>query len=543
MKCILKKWLFLTAILICSFSVKSQSVKYPLVPFPNSLIEKSGEFKLTKNTKVFIQKQSPELKQAADFFNTLVKQSIGVELSYTSKANRNVISFYEDLAITNNEGYELDVNSNQIAIKYKTPTGAFYALQTLRQLMSPEIEGKSSIKSFIVPAVKIQDAPRFAYRGFMLDVARHFQPLEVIKKYIDLLAFYKINTLHFHLTDDQGWRIEIKKYPKLQEIAAWRKETRVGHRRDTPEVYDGKPHGGFYTQEQLKDLVEYAKRKSITIIPEIELPGHSHAVLAAYPELGCKDTTYQVSTNWGVHSDVYCPNEVTFTFLKDVLAEVMEIFPSKYIHIGGDEVPKDRWKESAYAQELIKKHRLVDENGLQSFFIKQIEDYLAIKGRSIIGWDEMLDGGVSDNATIMTWHVGKVGVAASQGNKEIMTTNSHLYLDYYQTKDGRKREPVAIGNYLPLKKVYSYEPIPENLATEHHKNILGVQANLWTEYISTPSHIDNMTFPRLCALSEIAWSKPERKNYSDFLLRLNQNLKHLEKLEVNFSKYHLDESP
>jgi hexosaminidase len=540
---ILNKWLFLSMILICSLSGKSQSVTYPLVPLPNSLIEKAGEFELTKSTKIYLQKETADLKQSIEFFNNLLKQSAGFELNYTSKANKNVIAFYEDLAITNNEGYELEVNPTHITIKYKTSTGAFYALQTLRQLVSSEIEGKSIMKSFIVPAVEIKDAPRFAYRGFMLDVARHFQPLEVVKKYIDLLAFYKINTLHFHLTDDQGWRIEIKKYPKLQQIAAWRKETRVGHRRDSLEIYDGIPHGGYYTQNELKDLVSYAKKRSITIIPEIELPGHSHAVLAAYPELGCRDTTYQVSTNWGVHPDVYCPNEVTFTFLKDVLSEVIEIFPSKYIHIGGDEVPKDRWKASAYSQELIKKHNLVDENGLQSYFIKQIEDFLRTKGRSIIGWDEMLDGGVSDNATIMTWHVGKVGVAASNGNKEIMTTNSHLYFDYYQTKDGRKREPVAIGNYLPLKKVYSYEPIPENLAPEHQKNIIGVQANLWTEYISTPSHIDNMTFPRLCALSEIAWSQPQKKKYADFLLRLNQNLKHLEKLEVNFSKYHLEEIP
>lgn len=541
MNYILKKWLLLTAILIYTISVKSQSVKYPIVPFPNSLIEKSGKFKLTKNTGIFIQKESSELKQTIIFFNALVKQSVGFELSYTSKPNKNVIRFYEDLSITNNEGYELNVNPYHITIKYKTVTGALYALQTLRQLISYEIEGLSNLKSFSIPAVEIKDAPRFAYRGFMLDVARHFQPLEVVKKYIDLLAFYKINTFHFHLTDDQGWRIEIKKYPKLQEIAAWRKETRVGHRRDSVEIYDGKPHGGYYTQDQLKDLVEYARQRAITIIPEIELPGHSHAVLAAYPELGCKDTTYQVSTNWGVHRDVYCPNELTFTFLKDVLAEVIEIFPSKYIHIGGDEVPKDRWKESAYAQELIKRHQLKDENGLQSYFIKQIEDFLATKGRSIIGWDEMLDGGVSNNTTIMTWHVGKVGVAASLGNKEIMTTNSHLYFDYYQTKEGRKREPVAIGNFLPLSKVYSYEPVPENLAPQHHKNIIGVQANLWTEYISTPSHMEHMTFPRLSALAEIAWSNPEKKNYSDFLLRLHQNLKHLEKLEVNFSKYHLEE--
>jgi hexosaminidase len=409
--------------------------------------------------------------------------------------------------------------------------------------MPADIEAPGSgLRKFPIPAVAIADAPRFAYRGVMFDVGRYFYPLSFLKEYIDVLALYKINTFHLHLTEDQGWRVEIKKYPKLQEISAWRKESIVGHYSDKPRKYDGKRHGGFYTQEELKDLVKYAQDRFITIIPEIEMPGHSQAVLAAYPQFGCKDTTYEVSTTWGVHKDVFCPNEATFTFLEDVLTEVMEIFPSKLIHIGGDEVPKDRWKESAYAQELIRKHDLKDEHGLQSYFIQRMEKFLNSKGRAIIGWDEILEGGLAPNATVMSWRGEKGGIAAArQKHPVIMTPNTYLYLDYYQTKEGRKKEPVAIGGFLPLEKVYSFNPVPAALTAEEAQYILGPQANIWTEYISTPEQAFHMTYPRACALAEVAWTPQAQKDYSDFSRRLKQHVRHLEKRQVKYAPYFLEE--
>jgi hexosaminidase len=300
-------------------------------------------------------------------------------------------------------------------------------------------------------------------------------------------------------------------------------------------------HGGFYTQAELKELVKYAQDRFITIIPEIEMPGHSQAVLAAYPQFGCKDTTYQVSTNWGVHKDVFCPNESTFTFLEDVLTEVMDIFPSKFIHIGGDEVPKDRWKKSAYAQELIQKHNLKDEHGLQSYFIQRMEKFVNAKGRAIIGWDEILEGGLAPNATVMSWRGEQGGIAAAkEKHNVIMTPNTYLYLDYYQTKAGRKGEPLAIGGFLPLEKVYSFNPVPAALTAEEAKYILGAQANVWTEYIATPEQAYHMTFPRACALAEVAWTPAEQKDYGDFIRRLNQNVQHLEKRQVKYARYFQD---
>ncbi|WP_205500067.1 beta-N-acetylhexosaminidase [Rufibacter psychrotolerans] len=532
--------LLVVGLLLFASSGKAQQPhRYPIIPRPAKLTEKPGTFFITPNTKVYVKGGGPEIEKVADNFKTQLRETTGFSLQATSAPGKNAIAFIVDASIQEREGYRLSITNKNITLAFKTAPGAFLGVQTIRQLLPASPTGKK----VPLPAVEIEDAPQFGYRGFMLDVARHFQPLDFLKRYVDLLAFYKVNTFHLHLTDDQGWRMEIKKYPKLQEISAWRKETRVGHRRDEQVLFDGKPHGGYYTQEQLKELVAYAQERFITIIPEIDMPGHSQAVLAAYPELGCKDTTYQVSTSWGVHKDVYCPNPATFQFLEDVLTEVIAIFPSKYIHIGGDEVPKDRWKESAYAQSLIKEHNLKDENGLQSYFMRRMEDFMISKGRSIIGWDEIMEGGVSKTATVMSWHMGQVGAAARGGNDEIMVANAHLYFDYYQTKEGRKREPVAIGNFLPLEKVYAFNPIPQDLDAAAAKRVLGVQANLWTEYVPTAAHAEQMTFPRLCALAEIAWAAPERKNYADFIQRLGQNLKHLDKLKVNYAKYYLEQLP
>ncbi|RNI29912.1 beta-N-acetylglucosaminidase [Rufibacter immobilis] len=513
--------------------------RYAIIPKPVKLTPAKGEFTLTSKTKLILGSSVPELKTATDFLVNLVESSAGYKMEYGTQAKKNTIAFTLDNTISNEEGYRLEVTTKKITVAAKTPKGAFLAIQTLRQLLPTTIETKNSgQKSFKIPAVSIEDAPRFAYRGMMLDVARHFQPIDFVKKYIDLLAFYKINTFHFHLTEDQGWRIEIKKYPKLQEIAAWRNETKVGHRRETEKGYDGKRHGGYYTQEELKDLVKYAQNRFITVIPEIEMPGHSMAALAAYPELGCKDTTYQVAGTWGVFKDIYCPNEVTFKFLEDVLTEVMAIFPSKYIHIGGDEAPKDVWKQSARAQEVMQREGLKDEHELQSYFIQRMEKFLNAKGRAIIGWDEILEGGLAPNATVMSWRGEKGGIAAAkQRHDVIMTPNSHLYFDHYQTKQGIKNEPLAIGGFLPLDKVYSYNPVPKSLTPEEAKHVLGVQANLWSEYIPTKEHAEHMAFPRACALAEVAWTPVESKDYTDFISRLEQNLKRLDNLKVNYSTY------
>jgi hexosaminidase len=536
--------LLLLAAFFCLNAGLSAQERYAIIPKPVKLEPQKGTFKLNENTRIVLQATDPQLKTASDFLVGLVAHAAGYRLAYGDKPGKNTISFALDKTIANEEGYQLVVTPKAVTVKASTPKGAFLAIQTLRQLMPADIEAKDSgLHKFAIPAVVIEDAPRFAYRGVMFDVGRYFFPISFLKEYIDLLALYKINTFHLHLTEDQGWRVEIKKYPRLQEISAWRKESIVGHYSDKPRQYDGKRHGGYYTQDELKDLVKYAQDRFITIIPEIEMPGHSQAVLAAYPQFGCKENaTYEVSTTWGVHKDVFCPNEATFTFLEDVLTEVMEIFPSKYIHIGGDEVPKDRWKESAYAQELIKKHDLKDEHGLQSYFIQRMEKFLNSRGRAIIGWDEILEGGLAPNATVMSWRGEKGGIAAAKEKHQvIMTPNTYLYLDYYQTKEGRKKEPVAIGGFLPLEKVYSYNPIPAALTPEEAKYILGTQANVWTEYIPNREQALHMTFPRASALAEVAWTPLEQKDYNDFIRRLNQHVLHLEKRQVKFAPYFQEE--
>ncbi|TZF86372.1 beta-N-acetylhexosaminidase (plasmid) [Pedobacter sp. BS3] len=518
-----------------------ESERYPLIPKPVKLVPGKGYFDITAKTKVILDNNNPALKTAAGFLIELIEHSTGYKLGYGNKGNhKNSICFSIDNTIVNDEGYQLSVTGKIVMINYKTPRGAFWAVQTLRQLMPPDVETKDGhVKNLTIPAVQIEDTPRFAYRGALLDVARHFFSVEFIKKYIDALSFYKINTLHLHLNDDQGWRIAIEKYPRLQTVAAWRKETLVGHRLDVPEKFDGKPHGGYYTRQQLEDLVAYAGKHFMTIIPEIDVPGHSQAILAAYPNLGCKaDTTYEVSTRWGVHKEILCPKEETFKFLEDVLTEVMDIFPSKYIHIGGDEVPKDRWKESAYCQNLIRTLNLKDEHGLQSYFIGRLEKFLNSKGREIIGWDEILEGGLAPNATLMSWHGEKGGIAAARQNHQvIMTPSAYTYVNLYQTKD-RKQEPFSNGGFLPLEKVYSYNPVPAGLTPDEARYILGTQACLWTEYVTNERDAEFMTFPRACALAEVGWTSLAQKDYNGFLRRLNYNLRHLDKMKMDFFKYY-----
>ena len=412
----------------------------------------------------------------------------------------------------------MEVQPEVITIEASTQAGAFYAVQSLIQLTRPW-ERKTGEQSFAIPSGRIEDAPAFKYRGMLLDVGRHWFPVAFIKQFLDLMARYKMNTFHWHLTEDQGWRIEIKKYPKLQEVAAWRKETMVGHLENPPHRWDGQPYGGFYTQDEIREIVEYARVRSITVIPEIELPGHAQAAIAAYPELGCLDKPLEVATKWGISPNVYCPSEQTFRFLEDVLTEVMELFPSEYIHIGGDECPKEQWKTSAFCQQIIRDNGLTDEFELQSWFVSRIERFLNSKGKLIIGWDEILEGGLAPHATVMSWRGEKGGIeAAMMGHDVIMTPEEYCYFDKYQALG--PDEPLAQGGFVPLEKVYSYNPLPKELPAEKHVHVLGAQGSVWTEYIRTSEQIDYMVYPRMQALAEVLWSGRRRDGFEDFVTRL-----------------------
>jgi hexosaminidase len=423
------------------------------------------------------------------------------------------------------EGYRLEVRGDGIRIDGADDAGIFYALQTVRQLRRTD---------GAVPAVRIEDAPRFPYRGLHLDVGRHFFPVDVVKRYLDHMAGLKLNTFHWHLTEDQGWRIQILRYPRLTEVGSCRAETVVEKNYD-PFVGDGTPHCGFYTQDQVRDVVAYAAERHITVIPEIEMPGHSMAALAAYPELACTDGPYEVSTTWGIHSDILCPKEETFTFLEGVLTEVMDLFPSRYIHIGGDEAPRIRWEESDAAQAVIRREGLADEHELQSWFIRRIETFLNANGRLIIGWDEILEGGLAPNATVMSWRGTEGGIAAArQGHDVIMAPSRHLYFDFYQGPQGG--EPMASdwsGHALPIEDVYAFDPMPAELTPDEAMHVLGAQANLWTEFIATEDHLEYMLFPRVLALAEMVWTPAERRSWDDFALRLPERIRALRASGVN----------
>ena len=423
------------------------------------------------------------------------------------------------------ESYRLDINSGGATVTAPDSAGLFYALQTLRQL----VEAAPTVR-----AITINDAPRFGYRGLHLDVARHFMPVDFVKRYIDLLARHKLNVFHWHLTEDQGWRIEIKKYPRLTEIGSCRRETQVAKNR-TPYVGDATPHCGFYTQEQVRDVVEYARRRHVTVIPEIEMPGHSVAALAAYPELGCTPGPFEVRTTWGVDENVFCPTERTFQFIDDVLAEVTALFPSRYIHIGADEVPKTRWRASAVAQDIMRRENLATPEALQSWFVRRVERMLIARGRRLIGWDEILEGGLAPEATVMSWRGSAGGIAAArEGHDVIMSPNSHLYFDYYQSDP--RDEPLAIGGLLPLRKVYEFDPVPDSLTAEQAKHILGAQANVWTEYLKTPAMVEYMTYPRALALAEMNWSPQASRSWESFQQRLPYALRSLDRLGVNYRR-------
>lgn len=500
-----------------------------IIPQPNELTVNEGQLILGKTIGI---SSNEAFKVSIDF----LKQYIENYSDFTVEDGKD-IQFVFGAEIESDEEYLLSVTPETIKISAKTDHGALYAVQTLRQLLSSGFEnGSSTDNKITIPCLVIKDGPQFSYRGMHLDVGRHMYSVDFIKKYIDALAMLKMNTFHWHLTEDQGWRIEIKKYPKLQEVAAYRDETLVGHYSDQPHQFDGKKYGGYYTQEQIKDIVTYAQERFVTIIPEIELPGHSQAAIAAYPELGCTGEQVEVATKWGVFEEIYCPKEETFKFLEDVLDEVLELFPSKYIHIGGDEAPKTSWKNCDHCQDLIKKEGLQDEHELQSYFIKRIENYLNSKGRQIIGWDEILEGGLAPNATVMSWRGTQGAIAAAQQFHDVvMTPTSHCYFDYYQSEN--ENEPLAIGGYLPLEKVYSFNPIPVELTIEQSKFIIGAQGNVWTEYMPSEKQVEYMAFPRMLAMSEVVWTNPKNKNYKDFVKRVEHFHKRLDALDINYANH------
>lgn len=520
----------------------AENTPLSIVPQPAKVTRTDGAFAVTSRTQIIVPNGDSGFQAVAQLLSDRLKldgTKVAVIDLNASKSTTNVIFFIKtDKNEVGTEGYKLTVAPQQINITAATEQGAFYAIQTLFQMLPSDIYSEKTVKktSWKVPCANIEDRPRYAYRGLHLDVSRHFFPVAFVKKYIDLLSVHKMNTFHWHLTDDQGWRIEIKKYPKLTEIGGFRKETLNGHYSVQPQTYDGQRYGGFYTQAEIKDVIAYANARFVTIIPEIEMPGHALAALSAYPELGCEPTKkYEAATKWGVFTDVFCPSETTFSFLQDVLTEVMDLFPSKYIHIGGDECPKTAWKNSAFCQDLMKKEGLKDEHELQSYFIRRMEKFVNSKGKRIIGWDEILEGGLAPNATVMSWRGTEGGIAAAQENHDVvMTPGTHCYFDYYQANP--ETEPVAIGGLITLEKVYGYEPTPEVLTAEQGKYVLGAQGNVWTEYMKTSDYVEYMVYPRAVALSEVLWSPKSKRDYVDFVKRLSTHFKRLDRLNVNYAK-------
>ena len=517
---------------------------YKVVPLPNeiNLEAEATPFKLTKKTTVAYPEGNDLLKRDAEFLSQYVQQATGYALKTQALAEgqslKSAITLALDPSIENTEGYTLTTTADGINIAGKTAQGVFYGVQTLRKAIPAEAQGAN----IILPAGKITDAPRFGYRGMHLDVGRHFFSVDFVKEYIDLLALHNMNAFHWHLTEDQGWRIEIKKYPELTKVGSVRAQTLVGHLgRDS--VYDGTPYGGFFTQEEAREIVAYAAERYINVIPEIDLPGHMLAALASYPELGCTGGPYKVAEEWGIFPDVLCiGNENAMVFLENVLGEICDIFPSKYIHIGGDEAPRVRWHDcpkcQAKAKELglkaDKEHSIEDR--LQSYCMARMEKYLNERGRQIIGWDEILEGDVAPNATVMSWRGVKGGIKASEmGHDVIMTPNTYCYFDYYQSED-KENEPLAIGGFLPIEKTYNYNPT-EGLDEKAASHILGVQANVWTEYIGTEEYLEYMTLPRMDAISEVQWMQNDKKNYECFLKRVEKMRAFYDRDGKNYAKH------
>ncbi|MFD1630913.1 beta-N-acetylhexosaminidase [Pseudopedobacter beijingensis] len=514
-------WLLLTSL---TQLTAQNNTSLGIIPAPVKVIIGDGSYPLSSKIGV----------EFVGFNNTNSLAKFVGQLSFIDLQQRPGLKLILDKSLAiKEEGYLLSVKKDEISIRSTTERGVFYGLQSLLQIVNTNQSN--------IPFLEIEDYPRFAYRGMHLDVARHLFPVSFIKEYIDMLAYYKLNTFHWHLTEDQGWRIEIKKYPKLTTIGGFRDQTLIGYLRNNPKQYDNERYGGFYTQEEVKEVVAYAASKYITVVPEIEMPGHALAALSAYPELACgkNPTSFKAAYEWGVFDDVFCAGkEQTFKFLQDVLDEVLPLFPSEYIHIGGDECPKTKWKTCEFCQKRIQKEKLKDEHELQSYFIQRMEKYLNKKGRQIIGWDEILEGGLAPNATVMSWRGTKGGIAAAKlSHKVIMTPGPYLYFDKQESQSSE--EPLTIGGHVPLSKVYAYNPVPDELTDDEKKYIIGVQANVWTEYLKTPEKVRYMVYPRIFALSEIAWTPLENKNWEEF--SENRVATHLGNLDKKGAVYRVPE--
>jgi hexosaminidase len=507
-----------------------------IVPQPVRMTAQPGQFELTARTVIWTDAGSaPVARQLAGYLAPATGFTFRLQSTGNAPARAIVLRRDPTLKDIGPEGYRLDVRPTGIVARAPHAAGLFYAVQTIRQLLPPEIFRDARVDGvrWLMPSISIEDYPRFPWRGGHLDVGRHFMPREFVKKYIDLLALHKLNTFHWHLTEDQGWRLEIDRYPRLTEVGAWRKETLVGRNRTPGEArFDGRPHGGFYTQDDAREIVAYAKARFITVVPEIEMPGHAVAAIAAYPELGVTGEPVDVATTWGVFSDILNAEPATITFMQNVLKEVIDIFPGPYIHIGGDEAEKSKWKASARIQARIKALGLKDEHELQSWFIRQMDAFLVAHDRRLVGWDEILEGGLAENAVVMSWRGTAGGVeAARAGHDVVMAPTSHTYFDYAQSK--APGEPLTASSYLPLETVYAFEPIPAELERQFARHVLGAQGQLWTEYMPTPKHVEYQAFPRMSALAEVVWSPREARNYAAFLERLAPHLERLRVLDVN----------
>ncbi len=547
----MKRQLFLTALTITiglgSCTKESMTADYGVIPLPNRIESTEGDgFVIRNSTAIVYPKENGKLQKTAELLSEYIAAITGMELSVTPAEKRgNAIVLKSNFACPNQEAYSLTVNDSLVTINGSSDAGTFYGVQTLRKSIPACSEGKQ----VLLPPVEITDMPRFSYRGMHLDVARHFFPADFIKRYIDILAMHNINRFHWHLSDDQGWRVEIKSYPKLTEVGQWRKETLIGRAGKDNTQCDGTPYGGYYTQEEIRDIVQYATDRFVTIIPEIDLPGHMLAALSAYPEYGCTGGPYEAATGWGIFPDILCMgNEKTYEFLENIFSEIMDLFPSEFIHVGGDEAPKQHWEECPKCQAKIKElgiratKKHTAENQLQSYAVQRLEKFLNSRNREVIGWDEILEGGIGGGATVMSWRGTEGGIeAADLGHDAIMVPHHTLYFDYYQSED-QANEPLSIGGYIPVRKVYEYEPIPSVLTAEQVPHIIGLQANLWTEYIHTPEHVEYMLLPRLAALCEVQWTQPEAKNYENFLCRMDPLFRTYDRLGYNYAKHIREDS-
>ena len=506
------------------FSQSTPGVNCPIIPKPVVYRNMTGNFDIID--KQLIIKSTNLPLEIGSYLKSQLESTFSIKATLDDQVGN--INFRKIRNVPK-DSYSIDVKDD-ITITYSSDESCFYAVNSLLQLIE-----KNETNLFIRNCF-INDYPRFEWRGMHLDVSRHFFTIEELKRYIDLMALYKFNTLHWHLTDDQGWRIEIKKFPKLTEIGAYRDSTIIGHYNDLPRIYEKKRVGGFYTQDQIIDIVNYASKKYISVVPEIEMPGHSRAALAAYPEYSCTGKQQPVPGLWGIFEDIYCSKPETIDFLQKILDEVIPLFPSSYIHIGGDEAPKSRWLECSRCYKTMEDHGLKDVHELQSYFIKQMDIYLTSKGKKLIGWDEILDGGISPNATIMSWQGEKGGIeAVKQKHNVVMTPINECYFDHYQSNN--PNEPLAIGGYLPIENVYNYNPIPKELNAEEASYILGSQANVWTEYISTMNQLEYMVFPRALAMSQVLWCREQKPDFEDFKSTIiNFQFPFLDRYKVNYSK-------